>query len=73
MVQVDFMDPIQVSGLSLKVSSMVELKQELEKIPQLQEWLDISAVAVNDTICDDINLVLKEGDRVVILPPVCGG
>jgi len=40
---------------------------------ELKKWLNICAVAVNDEIVNDINFALKEGDKISILPPVCGG
>lgn len=73
MVKVDFMGPIDSSSLELDVHNLHELKVELQKIPDIAKWLDISAVAVNNTICTDINTSLNSGDSVVILPPVCGG
>ncbi|WP_304345109.1 MoaD/ThiS family protein, partial [Campylobacter showae] len=39
----------------------------------LSEWLKICAVAVNDEIASSLDAPLKDGDKISILPPVCGG
>jgi molybdopterin synthase sulfur carrier subunit len=36
-------------------------------------WLENCAVAVNDLLVSSRDVALKDGDRVVLLPPVCGG
>jgi molybdopterin synthase sulfur carrier subunit len=73
MVTVEFLGPIGVGDLSLDVATLQELSGELKKIPELSSWLDSSAVAVNDQIVSDKSLKLESGDRVSLLPPVCGG
>ena len=45
----------------------------LSKDEEIKKWLENSAVAVNDKIVTSIEVELKDGDRVAILPPVCGG
>jgi len=35
--------------------------------------IENSAVAVNDTLVSTREYELKDGDKVVLLPPVCGG
>jgi molybdopterin synthase sulfur carrier subunit len=39
----------------------------------MAEWLKNSAVAVNDTLVSSLDVKLKDGDKVSLLPPVCGG
>lgn len=73
MVKVEFLGPIEHEELNLDVKSLKELKIELKKYPDIAKWLPISAVAVNNKICENINIELKNGDVIVILPPVCGG
>jgi len=73
MVKVEFLGPINCASLEVDVATLSELAQELQKREELDWWLEKSAVAVNDEITNDLNLVLKSGDRVSILPPVCGG
>ncbi|HHE07470.1 MAG TPA: MoaD/ThiS family protein, partial [Chlorobaculum parvum] len=45
----------------------------LQQDPELKPWLDNSAVAVNDTLVSGLETPLKDGDKVSLLPPVCGG
>jgi len=39
----------------------------------MAQWLDSCAVAVNDTLVASLETVLNDGDKVSLLPPVCGG
>ncbi len=45
----------------------------LKDIDGLDEWLKSSPVAVNSEIVTSLDIKLKSGDVVSILPPVCGG
>lgn len=73
MVEVEFLGPIGKEKAKFEISNLKELKEILQKDESLKKWLEISAVAVNDKIVCDIDFLLKDGDKVVILPPVCGG
>ena len=73
MVEVEFLGPIGREPLRLNASSLQEVKAELQKDEGLREWLSNCAVAVNDKMVYDANFALKSGDRVSLLPPVCGG
>ncbi len=73
MVSVEFLGPIQMEKKEFNVQSIRELKDELYKIPELEDWLESLAVAVNDKIITSLDTPLKDGDKVVLLPPVCGG
>ncbi len=73
MVRVEFLGPIKREAMSLEVGSLRELSEVLSQDEELKEWLKLSAVALNDTIVEDIDVKLKDGDRVSLLPPVCGG
>ncbi|WP_171822476.1 MoaD/ThiS family protein, partial [Campylobacter jejuni] len=35
--------------------------------------LELCAVSLNDEIIFDENTKLKDGDKIALLPPVCGG
>lgn len=72
-IQVEFLGPIGMNPQNFELDSLKELKEELQKDEKLQEWLKLSAVAINDEITEDIDYLFKDGDRVVLLPPVCGG
>jgi molybdopterin synthase sulfur carrier subunit len=73
MVTVEFLGPIQIDKKEFDVKSVRELKDELYKIPELEDWLITCAIAVNNKIIDSLDTPLKDGDHVVLLPPVCGG
>lgn len=73
MVHVEFLGPIGLDTMHIEASTLQELKVALKKVPQLHAWLENSAVAVNDVLINDIHTRLNDGDRISILPPVCGG
>ncbi|WP_457608105.1 MoaD/ThiS family protein [Nitratifractor sp.] len=73
MVRVEFLGPIGREPMEAEVSSLAELSKLLYEEEELRKWLEKCAVAVNDVMVKDPDLPLKDGDRVSILPPVCGG
>lgn len=73
MVKVEFLGPINKDDLSLDVKTIEELSNILKQDVSLVSWLESCAVAVNDTLINDKSFELKSGDRVSLLPPVCGG
>jgi len=73
LVRVEFLGPIQKEPLDLEITNLNELAKILQNDKEMQEWLENSAVAVNDTLVSSKDVELKDGDRVVLLPPVCGG
>lgn len=73
MVRVEFLGPIQKDALELDISNLNELAKILQDDSELTKWLENSAVAVNDTLVSSLECELKDGDKVSLLPPVCGG
>ncbi|MGE0737685.1 MoaD/ThiS family protein [Sulfurimonas sp.] len=73
MVRVEFLGPIQKSPLELEITNLNELAEILQGDIEMRQWLENSAVAVNDVLVSSRDFALKEGDRVALLPPVCGG
>ena len=73
MVKVEFLGPIQKEPLELDIKNLNELATILQDDVQVKEWLQNSAVAVNDNIVSSRDYELKDGDKIVLLPPVCGG
>lgn len=73
MVKVEFLGPTNKENLELEVKNLKELKEILQKDESLKEWLELCAVSLNDEIIFDENTKLKDGDKIALLPPVCGG
>ncbi len=73
MVRVEFLGPIAREALEMDASSVQEIADRLREDETLREWLPKCAVALNDEMISDLSIELKDGDRVTILPPVCGG
>ncbi|EAH4676629.1 MoaD/ThiS family protein [Campylobacter coli] len=73
MVKVEFLGPINKPKLELNIKNLKELKAILQKDESLKEWLELCAISLNDEIVFDENTNLKDGDKIALLPPVCGG
>ena len=73
MVRVEFLGPIQKEPLELDIKNLSELAKLLQDDKEMSEWLGNSAVAINDTLVSSLDVSLKDGDKISLLPPVCGG
>ena len=73
MIKVEFLGPIQKESLELEIQNLNELAKILQEDAEVSDWLESCAVAVNDTLVSSLEVPLKDGDRVSLLPPVCGG
>ena len=73
MVKVEFLGPIQKPTLELEITNLNELAAILQEDAEVSEWLESCAVAINDTLVSSLEAPLKDGDRISLLPPVCGG
>lgn len=73
MVKVEFLGPIGKAPVEMEASTLADVSTQLKEDASLIKWLDKCAVALNDTMVNDLTTVLKDGDRISILPPVCGG
>lgn len=73
MVTVEFLGPIGQKPLNMNASTLADVAAELQKNEVLKVWLESAAVAVNDVLTSDLTFALKDGDKVSLLPPVCGG
>ena len=73
MAKIEFLGPIEIDTMDISVNNMKELSLVLNDISQMKEWVDNSAVAVNNTIVSSLEVSFKEDDVITILPPVCGG
>ena len=73
MITIEFLGPIGKEPLSVNASTLSEIKEILKEDASLSDWLNNSAVALNDTIINSVDVALKDGDKISLLPPVCGG
>jgi molybdopterin synthase sulfur carrier subunit len=73
MVTIEFLGPIQKAPLTLEAASLREVATLLQQDKEMAQWLENCAVAINDTLVASLDRVLNDGDKVSLLPPVCGG
>lgn len=73
MIKIEFLGPIGRAPMEMEAATLADVANRLKVDSELASWLDKCAVAVNDTMVNDLNTALKDGDRISILPPVCGG
>lgn len=73
MVNIEFLGPINHDNMEVDISNLSELSVMLKDNNEISTWLENCAVAVNDTLICSKDIALKSGDKVSLLPPVCGG
>jgi len=73
MVTIEFLGPIGLAPMSLDINSFEQLREILKQNERVVGWLENSAIAINDILIKDKNIILNDGDKVSLLPPVCGG
>ena len=73
MVLVEFLGPLNKEPMELNIKNLKELKEILRSDEDIKNWLEEVAVAVNDKFVSSLDIELKDGDKVTLLPPVCGG
>ena len=73
MVKVEFLGPINKESISVDISNLSQLSEILKKDDEVSLWLENCAVAVNDTLVSKKDIELFSGDKISLLPPVCGG
>ncbi|MEA2029902.1 MAG: MoaD/ThiS family protein [Campylobacterota bacterium] len=73
MIKVEFLGPMGQEPIEVEASSLQELSAILKQDTKIAPWLEKCAIAINDEMVCQIDTPLSDGDRVSILPPVCGG
>ncbi len=73
MITVELLGPIKREPFFVDVKNLAELADSLKQDEEISKWLAICAVAVNDQMVFSKETELKSGDKVTLLPPVCGG
>jgi len=72
-VTIDFLGPINKDSLHVDIKNLSELSEILKQDELVSSWLGNCAVAVNDMMISTKDFSLNDGDKVSLLPPVCGG
>ena len=73
MVTVEFLGPIGKAPMNVDIKNLDQLAVLLKDDCQVANWLESCAVAVNDVMVCSKDVQLNDGDKVSLLPPVCGG
>ena len=73
MVKVEFLGPINKEDMDLEINNLSQLSDILKNDSLVSSWLETCAVAVNDTLVISKDVILNDGDKISLLPPVCGG
>lgn len=73
MAKVEFLGPLNRDTVEVDIKSLKDLKEIFKDDKELQEWLEICAVAVNDTLVCSLDTKIEANDKISLLPPVCGG
>jgi sulfur-carrier protein len=73
MVKIEFLGPINKEDMTLDIKNLFELGEILKKDSEVSTWLETCAVAINDTLISSKDIILNDGDKISLLPPVCGG
>ena len=73
MVDVEFLGPKNKESMKLDINNLSQLSEILKEDIEVSSWLETCAVAVNDTLIISKDITLNDGDKVSLLPPVCGG
>ncbi len=73
MAKIEFLGPLNRESIEVDIKNLNDLKEMFKEDKELQEWLDICAVAVNDSLVCSLDTKIESGDKISLLPPVCGG
>jgi len=73
MAKVEFLGPLNRETIEVDIKNLNDLKEMFKEDKEIQEWLEICAVAVNDSLVCSLDTKVESGDKISLLPPVCGG
>jgi sulfur-carrier protein len=73
MVKIEFLGPINKDDMDLDIDNLSQLSEILKNDKEVSSWLETCAVAINDTLICSKDVKLNDGDKISLLPPVCGG
>ena len=71
-----YQETYQQDEITMQLADPATVKSVADQIfrehPELEEWREVTRYGVNMNFVDDHTL-LKDGDEVVLIPPVSGG
>ena len=71
-----YQETYQQDEITMQLDDPATVKSVADQIfrehPELEEWREVTRYGVNMNFVDDHTL-LKDGDEVVLIPPVSGG
>ncbi len=73
MAKIEFLGPLNRESIEVDIKNLNDLKEMFKEDKEIQEWLEICAVAVNDSLVCSLDTKVEAGDKISLLPPVCGG
>ncbi len=73
MVHIEFLGPMNKESLDMEASTLQDVAERLNQDDEVKAWLQTCAVAVNDMLVSSLDTPLNPGDKISLLPPVCGG
>lgn len=73
MIEVEFLGPLGNKTYTSNAMDLHALKEELQTISEINLWLKDCAVALNGVLITSLDTPIKAGDKIALLPPVCGG
>ncbi len=73
MATVEFLGPINKESIEIEIAHLSELREYFKEDKEVCQWLQNSAIAVNDRLVSNLNLAISKNDKISLLPPVCGG
>ncbi|MMZ68255.1 ThiS family protein [compost metagenome] len=73
MATIEFLGPIGREPVEIEITHLSELKTYFKEDEEIQQWLQNSAIALNDKLINNLNHAISKNDKISLLPPVCGG
>jgi len=73
MAKVEFLGPLKRESIEVDIKNLSDLQKIFKEDKEIQEWLEICAVALNDSLVCSLDTKVEAGDKISLLPPVCGG
>jgi molybdopterin synthase sulfur carrier subunit len=78
MIKIEFLGPISSvsQNCEIEANTLEDVINYIKSKEELSQWVDDLALAINDKLVKkshDKASTLSDGDKISVLPPVCGG